>query len=166
MRDSGEPPGPGQNGAVIFPASMPTKVRVLMVACFVGAIAIFVGAYLKNGDPSGNNGCNQPAAIEVLYPACNTLAFQQAPVGVDMAPGYKVDLTVNGQPIPLDQIDNRQGQSAVDAKTTPDVFIFTPGPGKVLERLPAGPVSAVVSYRKLSENDATAKTFRWTFTVS
>ena len=52
---------------VIFPDSMPTKVRALMVACFVGAIAIFVGAYLKNGDPSGNNGCNQPAAIEVPF---------------------------------------------------------------------------------------------------
>lgn len=151
---------------MIFPESMPTKVRALMVVCFVGAIGIFVGAYLKNGDPSGNNGCNQPAAIEVLYPACNTLAFQQAPVGVDMAPGYTVDLTVNGQPIPLDQIDNRQGRSGVDTKTSPDVFLFTPGTNKVLEELPPGPVSAVVTYRKLSENESTAKTFRWTFTVS
>ena len=39
--------------------------------------------------------------------------------------------------------------------TAPDQFFFTAGKGKVLEELPPGPVSAVVTYRKLSENEST-----------
>lgn len=151
---------------MLFPETMPKPVRAALVVCFVGAIAIFVGAYRANSDPSENNGCNQPAAIEVLYPPCNTLAFQQAPVGVDMAPGYTVELTVNGTPIPVDQIDNRKAANVTDTNTSPDVFLFIPGDGKAVEQLPPGPVSAVITYRKLSENEATTQTFRWVFTVS
>ena len=102
------------------------------------------------------------------YPVDPSIDFIKRVVGV---PGDEIayinqKLTVNGQPIPLDQIDNRQGQSGVDTKTAPDQFFFTAGKGKVLEELPPGPVSAVVTYRKLSENESTAKSFRWTFTVS
>lgn len=145
---------------------MPTRVKLLLAACTIAALAIFVGAYAANSDPSANNGCNQPKAVELLYPPCNTQAFQQAQVGVDMAPGYVVDLTVNGEPIPLDQVQNRAAENAVDARVLPDIFLFTPGPGRVIERLQAGPNSATVSYRKAGANEATRQSFTWTFTVN
>jgi len=150
----------------VFPATMPTRIRVMIVVFTLAAIGIFVGAYRANSDPSANNGCNQPPAIELLYPACKTLAFQQAQVGVDMAPGYTVELTVNGVQIPRDQIENRAASNAVDARIVPDLYVFTPGPGKVIERLSPGPNAVIVKYHKLSENEATAVEFPWYFTVS
>lgn len=145
---------------------MPTRVKLLLAACTVAALAIFVGAYAANSDPSANNGCSQPKAVELLYPVCNTLAFQQAQVGVDMAPGYTVDLTINGEPIPLDQVQNRAAENAVEARIVPDIFLFTPGPGKVFERLRPGPNTATVSYRKVGANEATRQSFTWSFTVN
>ncbi len=145
---------------------MPTRVKLLLVVCTVAALAIFVGAYATNSDPSANNGCNQPKAIELLYPPCNTQAFQQAQVGVDMAPGYTVDLTINGEPIPLDQVQNRAAENSVDVAVVPDIFLFTPGSGKAIERLKAGPNTATVSYRKVGANEATRRSFTWSFTVN
>ncbi len=145
---------------------MPTRVKLLLVACTVAAIGIFVGAYAANSDPSANNGCNQPKAVELLYPPCNTLAFQQAQVGVDMAPGYTVDLVINGTPIPRDQVQNQAAENAVEARVVPDIFLFTPGPGKVLERLKAGPNTATVSYRKVGTNEATRQSFTWSFNAN
>ena len=151
---------------MFFPETMPTKIRLMLVVFTVGAIGIFVGAYRANSDPSSNNGCNQPAAIEVLYPQCNTLILNQAQVGVDMAPGYTAELTVNGIAIPLDQTDNRPAASTVDTRTAPDLFLFTPGPGKVIEKLKPGVNSAIVFYRKLSENESTTKTFQFFFNAN
>ena len=145
---------------------MPTRIRILLAVFTVAAIAIFVGAYWTNHDPSANSACSQPAAIDLLYPNCNTLAFQQAQVGVDMAPGFTVELVVNGAAIPLDQIENRAASNAVETKLVPDLFLFTPGPGKVIERLKPENNCAAVTYRKLSENESTATTFTWCFRVS
>ena len=145
---------------------MPTKIRALLVLCFVGAIAIFVGAYVANNDPASNNGCNQPAAIEVLFPQCNTLVFNQAQVGVDMAPGYTAELVVNGVVIPLDQLANRPGASTLDLRTAPDLFIFTPGPGKAIDKLKPGVNSAVVTFRKIDGSTAASTTFTWYFNAN
>lgn len=155
-----------QNAPVIFPSSMPTPVRAALVACTVGAVAIFVFAYRANSDPSENTGCNQPAAIEVLYPRCNTQAFSQAQVGVDLAPGYTAELVLNGVPIPPDQVANRAAQNAVDTKIAPDLFLFAPGSGKAVEELKPGINTVTVFYRKLSENESTTKTFEWSFNAS
>jgi hypothetical protein len=145
---------------------MPTPVRAVLVACVVGALAIFGLAYRANSDPSANNGCNQPSAIDVLYPQCNTLTFSQSQVGVDIAQGYTAELTVNGVAIPLDQIENRPAQNATDLKTAPDLFLFTPGPGKAVEKLKPGVNSVIVFYRKLSANESTTETFEWFFNAS
>ena len=145
---------------------MPTRIRILLVACTVAAVAIFVGAYWANHDPSANSSCNQPAAIDLLYPNCNTLAFQQAQVGIDMAPGYAIDLVVNGLAIPLDQIENRAGSNVLETRLVPDLFLFTPGPGKVIERLKPENNCATVTYNKLSENKSTATSFTWCWRVS
>jgi hypothetical protein len=145
---------------------MPTRVKLLLAACTVAALAIFIGAYATNSDPSANNGCNQPKAVQLLYPQCNTQAFQQAQVGVDMEAGYTIELTINGEAIPRDQVQNRAAENAVDARVAPDIFLFTPGPGKAVERLKAGPNTASVSFRKLGANEATRQTFTWSFTVN
>jgi hypothetical protein len=165
-RDVREPTGRDKNGAVFFPATMPTKVRAMLVVFTVGAVAIFVGAYRANSDPSANNGCNQPDAIELLYPQCKTQVFNQSQVGVDLAPGYTAELTVNGVAIPLDEIENRPAASTVDLRTAPDLFLFTPGPGKVIEKLKPGLNEAIVFYRKLSENEATTTSFHWFFNAN
>jgi hypothetical protein len=149
-----------------MPVVMPTRVKLLLVACTVAALAIFIGAYAANSDPSANSGCSQPKAVELLYPPCNTQAFQQAQVGVDMAPGYTVDLVVNGVPIPLDQIQNSAAQNTVEARVVPDIYLFAPGPDKALERLKPGPNTATVSYRKVGANEATRQSFTWGFTVN
>jgi hypothetical protein len=165
-RDGRKPTGRGKNAHVFFPASMPMKVRALLVVCAVGAIAIFVGAYRANRDPSSNSTCNQPAAIDTLFPQCNVQVLNQSQVGVDMAAGYTADLTLNGVAIPLDQLEHRPAASTVDLRTAPDLFVFTPGPGKAVEKLKPGLNEAIVFYRKLSENEATTVSFHWFFNAN
>lgn len=158
-------PEPPIGAARIRPV-MPTRIRILLAVLTVTALAIFVGAYRANNDPSANSSCAQPRAIDLLYPNCNTLAFQQAQVGVDMAPGYTADLTVNGEVIPDDQIEHRAAENAVDARVLPDLFLFTPGSGKVIERLKAETNCAKVTYHRVDANDGTATTFTWCWRAS
>jgi hypothetical protein len=145
---------------------IPTRVRILLALCTIAALAIFVGAYVTNSNPESNRDCAPPAAIDEIFPACNTLVFQQSTIGVDMAPGYSVELAINGVSIPRDQVENRAATNATSTRIVPDLFVFNPGPGKEVQRLSPGPNSATVTYYKLSANPSTAVQFRWFFTVN
>lgn len=137
-----------------------------MVLLVVSGLGIFVGMYIFNHDPGSNSACSQPKAIDVLYPECSTLAFQQAQVGVDMAPGYTAELTLNGEPIPLDQIQNRAAANSVETRVLPDLFLFTPGPDKIVERLRPELNCAAVRYRRIGTAEDTATVFTWCFRVA
>lgn len=72
------------------------------------------------------------AAVEQLIPGDGSPnVLRQSEIGIDLATGWTGVLAVNGVEIPEDQYRRNDPLNQV---------FFTPGEGKEIERLPAGPV--------------------------
>lgn len=143
---------------------MPLRIKILLVAMTASAFAIFGVAYWKNHDVVRT--CGEPDAIEQIFPSCGDQVFRQSDIRVDMAPGYAVELTLNGEPIPLDQLESPPAGDSIDVQIAPSIFAFRPGVGKIIETLRPEENCVIATYRKLSENESTARPFRWCFRVS
>lgn len=106
---------------------MTTKQKIaLAIPLVIAAVAIVAAFYVGGGSDT------PPAddrVVEALIPGNNDKVLQQAEVGIDLQSGWDGSLTVDGTPIPLDQLN----------KVLPlGRITFQPGPGKALEYLPAG----------------------------
>ena len=75
--------------------------------------------------------------IERLIPTPDSKILQQDTIGIDLAPGYEGTLSLNGTPIPDDQLTVVPQLNQVT---------FTPGPGKEYEQLPSGQNCLVATY--------------------
>ena len=82
--------------------------------------------------------------------------IRQAELGIDLAPGYEGTLEVNGVEIPDEELRLVPAQNEV---------FFTPGEGKAVEELRAGPncATAVVWRSAIGRDAATDQTFSWCF---
>jgi hypothetical protein len=126
----------------------------LLLAIAVGVL--WWGGTLKADAPDASL---IDAAIESLTPPGSSPGVpRQAPIIVDLAPGWTGVLTINGEEIPEDEL----------MRNVPlNQFSFQPGPGKAIERLPAGLVVATATiWRELETREAGARSFSWTFTAS
>ncbi len=92
---------------------------------------------------AGRNGNADPepvlteSAVEQLIPADGSPSvLRQAEIGIDLKDGWTAELSVNGTPIPDDQLRRNDPLAQV---------FFTPGPGKEIQTLPAGQVIVVAS---------------------
>ncbi len=122
---------------------------VLAVIVAVAVVALFsVGTESTTVDQG---------AVERLLPANNSQVLQQESVGIDLAPGYDAALTVNGMPIPTDQLDKTTGLNIV---------MFQPGPGKVIEYLPSGQSCVLATYWRLDTGPGESSARTWCFTAS
>ena len=74
--------------------------------------------------------------------------LRQAELGIDLAPGYDGTLAVNGVEIPVEEQRRVPEQNQV---------FFTPGEGKVVERLLAGPNCATAIVWKAADGPGTAE---------
>ena len=84
----------------------------------------------RSPTPSESDDSTQSDIVERFIPRPNDEVLRQAELGIDLAPGYDGTLAVNGVDIP-----------AEDQRRVPEqneVF-FTPGEGKAVEQLLAGP---------------------------
>jgi hypothetical protein len=99
-------------------------------------------------------------AVERLIPADGSpVAVRQAPIGIDLTPGYRGILIINGLEIPEDELDRNDPLSQV---------MFQPGAGKSIEELPPGPVTvtAVIWNPIDGETRDEGRTVRWSFRVA
>ncbi len=92
---------------------------------------------------AGRNGNADPepvlteSAVEQLIPADGSPSvLRQAEIGIDLKDGWTAELSVNGTPIPDDQLRRNDPLAQV---------FFTPGPGKEIERLTSGTVVVIAS---------------------
>ena len=135
-------------------------ITIVVLACLVGfALA---ASHTRRGDTelvtSGSDGITGAGIVEVLQPRDgDTLVNQQAQVGIDLTRPYTAYLLVNGTQIPDDQLLKRPELSAV---------YFTPGEGKVIEKLPAGRncVQAVIT--RIDGTLETVQPVTWCFNVA
>jgi hypothetical protein len=122
---------------------------LLIVVVVVCVVVLFKKAQ------TGSNGLDN-AAIDRLIPAPNAKILAQDNVGIDLADGYTATLTLNGTPIPDDQLTVVPQLNQVT---------FTPGPDKDIQLIPAQQNCLTATYWKLSTGPSQSQTQSWCFTV-
>ncbi len=127
--------------------------RLIFAALIAVAVAGLVVA-VNNGRPSPVNLSGRDAAIEALIPTEGADVLRQSTVGIDLADGYQVQLIVNNQTIPDDQIGGDPNLS---------LFTFTPGEGQVLSSLTGGQNCVIATYWKVADGPGRSQSYRWCF---
>lgn len=131
--------------------------RVVIGVLLLGAVGLLYVA--------GRNGNTDPepvlteGAVEAVIPGNGSPAvLRQAEIGIDLASGWTGELSINGVPIPDDQLRR------VDQLNQ---LFFTPGEGKEIERLNAGRVLVIASIWKFDEGETRedARQVSWSFTA-
>jgi hypothetical protein len=123
---------------------------VLLIAIVVACIVIL---YQK---ASENTTDLDRGNIERLIPTPGSKILRQETIGIDLAPGYEGTLTVNGTPIPEDQLTTVPALNQV---------AFTPGSGKAVSTLQAGQNCVVATYWLTQTGPSQSSTRSWCFTV-
>ncbi|MBX3312912.1 MAG: hypothetical protein KF906_01215 [Actinobacteria bacterium] len=162
---------------VMVPTSLHSpKVEIARRVGIVLALAFGVFLLIKAAerddttipDTTGN------ARVVAQSPLPDAQAPSQTQVGVDLAEGFDGRLTIAGTPIPEDQLDGARDPATLTEEQLRKYGIrpnnrnhlyFTPGPDKVLEEIPKGEVTVIVTYFRDRQPDVDAGTYSWTFTV-
>ena len=110
---------------------------VLAVLVVAAAVALVVGIAVT--DTSESDDSTQSDIVERFIPRPNDEVLRQAELGIDLAPGYDGTLAVNGVDIPVEDQRRVPEQNEV---------FFTPGEGKAVEQLQAGPNCATATVWK------------------
>lgn len=131
-----------------------TLPRVVMSVLLAFAVASMYVAFTEH-DESPNPRL-RPQPIRAVSPLPASLQLRQTEIFVELAPPFRGALTVNGTPVPDDQLDVIEGLNR---------YAFTPGEGKEIEALPPGRACAVVDYTSVDPS-AQGGTYRWCFNVS
>lgn len=132
---------------------MPVLVRVGLVALLLVAAG---GVVLVSRQESQSSTNLDGGIIEQLIPADGAKAPQQTQIGIDLAEGYNASLSVNGQPIPDDQLDRIQAFNQV---------LFQPGPGKEFEKWDATVPTCVTATYWTYASPAQTTLRTWCFSV-
>lgn len=160
MSDPTDPTDPtgDQPGAVTLP---PTSLRYKALVVLAGLLAL--GAFAlavtrtNTSEDEPVRVASRPDVVEHLVPFNGAQVPRQAELGVDLAPGYEGTLVVNGIEIPADQ------QRLVPEQN--QVF-FSPGEGKVIDKLPAGGTCVVaIAWKSAVGRGPADEAFRWCFEV-
>lgn len=119
-------------------------------------------------DETGN------ARVVTQYPLPDAQAPRQTQVGVELAEGFDGRLTIAGTPIPEEQLDGARDPASLTEEqlrkygirpNNRNRLFFTPGPDKVLESIPEGEVTVIVTYFRDRQPGVDAGTYTWTFTI-
>lgn len=152
------PAAPGNNGPVTAlrrAERLLTPRRVVSSVLLAVAFAGIYTAFVMHDDSP--NPKLRPAAVRVVSPDPASLQLRQTEIFVELATTYRGALSVNGTPIPDDQLDVIDGLNR---------YSFTPGAGKEIDELPPGRTCAEVSFHQVTNENAEPGIYRWCFNVS
>ena len=112
----------------------PERVAIVTIVLAVVASVAIWGAVSQVDGPAA---VQRPVAIVDLLPDEGQIVFPQDLVGAQVRPNFQAELTINGYPIPRDQLsgDPNLGQ-----------YFFDPAPGKEFSALPEGPATGVIEW--------------------
>jgi hypothetical protein len=112
-------------------------------------------------------------AIERVLPNPGELVLRQSQVGIDLAPGYRGLLVIDGQEIPTydAQAPGAATPQAVvnfDAQFDPalNTVLFSPKQGATIEEFAPGDHRITAIYWEMSKTRDDARSFSWSFKVS
>jgi hypothetical protein len=136
----------------------------------VALVALWIGVTSADTGDSGL-GPTDPA-IEAVSPAPDELVLRQTQVVVDLAPGYRGELYIDGQQIPVvdainDAQPGRTPADRIDGVFDPalNTITFTPTVGATIEEFAPRAHQVTVTYWKLAESPDQARNFSWSFRV-
>jgi len=141
----------------------------------VVAIALFVVGFsmARTGDEA--TPLITDPAVERVIPQQGALVLRQSQVGIDLAPGYRGVLVIDGQELPtsdLVAVDPAAGGTVPavppGAQFDPaqNTVVFTPREGALIEEFSPGPHTATAVFWKLDQSREQARSFTWHFKVS
>lgn len=98
-----------------------TRYRIILLLLGIGFTAVVLGAVLlaPEGSPSV-----LPDAVNRIDPGDGELRFGRPSVVLDLEPGYRASLVIDGVGVPDEQV--------VWTEST-GLHVFNPGPGKAIE---------------------------------
>lgn len=143
----------------VVPTDAPTRTRTYptwLLLLGVGLLVVVGLAGVAAWRLGDDGPATDVAAVEQLLPTEDSSILRQDPVGIDLSPGHDATLSINGVVVPDDQLDK-----------TPQLNLvrFVPGPGKVIEQLPAGRSCIVATYWRLELGPSEADQRAWCFTA-
>jgi hypothetical protein len=134
--------------------------RIVTTIAILGCIAGLTLAvqHTQRGDKDQPTITGVPHTIvELQAPAPNSSVLSQAQLLIDLTSDYDATLVVNGVLIPTDQLQKRPELNQV---------LFTPGPGKVVEKFNAGPNCVDANVFRLDGTQEDIPAVHWCFTVT
>src|SRR5258708_4511529 len=127
-----------------------TPRRLVTTAVLLLAIVLIVVGFQRT-DTSTSVACGNPKGpIVKLLPCPGDSDLNQGLIGVDMSPGWQVDLSVDGTPIPKDQVTT-EGSN----------FSFQPISGSATGALKPGNHSAEIVYYPDLASASSGRTYSW-----
>jgi hypothetical protein len=137
-------------------APMSERRHRLLIAVLLAGAAVALYAGVRATDTGDDDTEERSEVVERLIPREGDEVLRQAELGIDLAPGYEGALVINGVEIPTEELRLVPEQNQV---------FFTPGEGKAVERLRAGPNCAVAIAWRSSQGRGTAndRSFTWCF---
>jgi hypothetical protein len=154
----------------------PINKQLLLVSVGVAFGLILIGMGLQSA-ATGREAQNIPAVIEDMRPGPGDQVVQQAQVSVDFVEGYEASLEIDGIALETTRLDelSAEGNSSLEpgaqveipptAIYDPGNYIisFTPQEGAPIEVFTQGVHTATVTYWKIIDGKAKARSFTWEF---
>jgi hypothetical protein len=114
-----------------------------------------------------------PPEVEQVVPKPGDLVLRQSEVGIDLKPGYRGVLVIDGQEIGTTDLSSDATQAAPAGAPHDAVFDpaqntvhFQPRQGATIEEFAPGSHEITAIYWKLDQTRDSAKQFSWRFQVS
>lgn len=135
------------------------RVLTILLA-LVGLAGVVLAFTLVNTDPeSADVAVTGAGPVEQLIPFRDAEILRQAPIGVDLRPGWTGVLVVNGVEIPEDQLD-------LDNLDSLGQILYTVGDGKAVEAFEAGRNCVTALVWRVDESRDRARDVTWCFNVT
>jgi hypothetical protein len=132
---------------------------LVIVACGVGLV--IAAQHTQRGDKEDAvtvSGVTAPKSIiELLAPRPDENVLSQAQLLIDLTTNYDASFVINGVTIPDDELQKRPELNQV---------IFNPGPGKLVEKFPAGRNCVEADIYRIDGVEEDVPPARWCFNVT
>jgi hypothetical protein len=149
---------------------------MLFVSAGVALGLVLIGMGFQSAT-TGREAQNIPAVIEEMSPGPGDQVVQQAQISVDLVEGYEASLEIDGIALKTTRLDelSAEGNDALEpgaqveipptAIFDPGNYIisFTPQEGAPIEVFSQGTHTATVTYWKIIDGKAKARSFTWEF---
>jgi hypothetical protein len=129
---------------------------LVIIACMGGLVLAVQRTQRGDKDEPKFTG-ERKSIVELQAPAAESSVLSQAQLLIDLTTNYDASFTVNGVPIPDDQLQKRPELNQV---------IFNAGPGKAIEKFPAGRNCVEARVFRVDGVQEDVPPVRWCFNVT